>query len=237
MTITRTATPDNRWALSIEKEAINAHYKQARIHLRTTFGTTLAKPQLRLTSDNKLVAIYLTDDFDARLESFEYDGGKNNLTMFDTPEERNRFAYKQVLEGNRCMYVGRYGSMTAQFVLEGSPSPTNNPEPSGYGVFTPCPSDQIRLDDGYISDEQLLKKAESLLDEYTQFVNGESYQVNVDVFERNDHGNFLKCEHAAFKGFHGQDRALAGLHAEASHYQPVPDYRPSQDMASDQPEP
>lgn len=236
MTITRTKTQDRKNALVIEQEDINAYFKQARIQLQVSLGHTLESPQFRLTDDDKLVAVYLSEDFFARFEAFEHNGGMNNLALFNTATKRDAFAQGQIVEGKHCMNVDRYGSMTARFTLAGAAAPDNNPDHVAYGVFTPCPSDQIALADGRISEEALRKKAEVLLDDYSEFTNGESYRINVEVFERDDQGDFMKVEQSSLTGFHGQERAKAGLQAEAGHYQPVPAYQPRQKQCEDSPE-
>lgn len=221
---------------TITREDINAHFKKASIELELTHEVSGDDLHFRLDDSNRLVVGYLShDDSPSDWDAFGYEDGNDEFKEFRSERERDEYIEDQESKGLTCFVVNRYKQSQVHYSVAGTQTyPDMRWDVAPSGVFTPCQENQERFKAGTITEDNLIEWANSSLDEYSKYCNGEVFGCCVDTFELQGDGSFEIVEDDACWGMTGADYATESLKSDyLASYKEVPEWKPSKDVSAD----
>lgn len=203
--------------LSITKSQINRHFKQAEIDLEIENiienrddVVTHVDPET-----NELLVGYLMHDEDAEWDfwdaraTVDSDIGEHGLLVqFTTQWERDEYFDRLEAEGHLPFIVDRHKHGNTHYSIANTAGyPDRQFDVAPVGVFVLDPFNEKLLKDGKLDHDNAKSIANSMLDSFSDYVNGEVYYASVERFKVDEHGHWQQTS------IESRDNCIGHTHA------------------------
>jgi hypothetical protein len=206
--------------ITLQKDPVNQFYRERYVELELEHEPVDDTVIVKHDADtDELVVGYLTHDNDLQWDCWDLPssvrseiGDQGLLVEFRSEMERDEYMEEMAKEGEICFVVDKYEHGNVHYSIEATGSyPDRRWDVAPCGVYVLDADTKERLKSGDIDEEQVREITNSLLDNFSDFCNGDGYGCTVEKFEKNEEGDWEQKSEDSCWNFIGRSHAEQSL--------------------------